>query len=64
MRKSDEELDEEYLEEKQEQFIRKNKNNNKSFTLPNGRKISLSQFAVNSEDLVGGLKNGNKAIRH
>lgn len=56
MRKSEEELEEEYLEEKQDSFIENNKNNHKAFTLPNGRKVSLSQFAVNSKDLIEGLK--------
>lgn len=55
MRKSDEEIDEELIEEKRERFIRENKNNNQTFSLPDGRKIALSQFAIQPEDLVGGL---------
>lgn len=56
MRKSDEELEEEYLENKQQKFQQQNQNNNKTFALPNGKKVSLSQFAVNPQDLLRGLK--------
>lgn len=61
MRKTEEELDEEYLEEKQERFIETNKGNNKTFALPDGRKLALSQFSVNSEDLLSAFNDANNS---
>lgn len=55
MRKTDEDREAELFEDKQTEFLTKNKHRSVNLTKQNGEveKISLSQFAITNEQLLG-----------